>query len=66
MAVLNRMMKAIEGNGGADRMPQVVFFSVDPERDTVERLSQFVPYFNPDFIGVTGTLEAVTTVSVGA
>ncbi|EED36467.1 hypothetical protein NOR51B_2418 [Luminiphilus syltensis NOR5-1B] len=33
---------------------QVVMLSVDPARDTPERLASYVPYFDPDFIGVTG------------
>jgi protein SCO1/2 len=33
---------------------QFVFVSVDPERDTPERLARFVPYFHSDFIGATG------------
>ncbi|KAB7627840.1 SCO family protein [Alkalilimnicola sp. S0819] len=33
---------------------QVVFVSVDPARDTPERLAEYVPYFHPDFLGVTG------------
>ena len=33
---------------------QVVMVSVDPARDTVEQLATYVPYFHPDFIGVTG------------
>ena len=33
---------------------QVVFVSIDPERDTTERLAQYVPYFDKSFIGVTG------------
>ena len=33
---------------------QFVFVSVDPERDTPERLGEFVPYFHRDFIGATG------------
>jgi len=37
---------------------QVVFVSVDPERDSVEVLRQYVPYFHPEFVGVTGTSEA--------
>ncbi len=41
-------------------LPQVVFVSVDPERDTVEQLSRFVPYFNPDFIGVTGAEDQIS------
>ena len=39
-----------------------VFITVDPERDTAERLGIHVNAFNPDFIGLTGTpdqLEAV-------
>jgi len=34
--------------------PQVVFISVDPERDKVEMLADYVQYFDKDFIGVTG------------
>lgn len=33
---------------------QIVLVTVDPARDTPEVLNQYVPYFNPDFIGVTG------------
>lgn len=33
---------------------QVVLLSVDPERDTTEVLAAYVPYFHPDFIGVSG------------
>lgn len=40
--------------------PQFVFVSVDPERDTPEQLASFVGYFNPAFIGVTGTPEALS------
>jgi protein SCO1/2 len=38
----------------AELARQVVFVSVDPERDTIEKLSQYVPYFDPSYIGVTG------------
>ena len=34
---------------------QVIFVSVDPKRDSVERLSEYVPYFDPEYIGVTGS-----------
>lgn len=36
---------------------QVVFFSVDPERDTPERLKEYVAFFDPDFRAVTGDHE---------
>jgi protein SCO1/2 len=37
-----------------------IFISVDPERDTPDKMGQFVSYFNADFIGVTGTTEAIS------
>lgn len=37
-----------------DAPVQTVFVSVDPQRDTPARLAQYVPYFNPNFIGVSG------------
>ncbi|HEX5055566.1 MAG TPA: SCO family protein [Gammaproteobacteria bacterium] len=37
--------------------PRVVFVSVDPERDTAERLKQYVTFFGPDFTGVSGDHE---------
>lgn len=40
----------------ADKV-QVLFITLDPERDTEELLSQYVPAFNPNFIGLYGTLE---------
>ncbi|HEB92711.1 MAG TPA: SCO family protein [Gammaproteobacteria bacterium] len=33
---------------------QFVFVSVDPERDTVELLKDYMGYFSPAFIGLTG------------
>jgi protein SCO1/2 len=36
---------------------QAVFITVDPERDTPALLSQYVPGFDPSFIGLYGTPE---------
>ena len=41
----------------ADRM-QVLFVTVDPERDTPEVLRQYVPAFDPRFLGLYGDAEA--------
>ena len=38
-----------------------VFFSVDPARDTVEQLADYVPNFHPRMIGLTGTDDEVAT-----
>lgn len=52
MAFLNRFMAEMEGTEEEDT--QVVMVTVDPARDTVAQLAQYVPFFNPDFTGVTG------------
>lgn len=36
---------------------QVVFVSVDPERDSPERLKDYTAYFSPEFVAVTGPHE---------
>lgn len=47
---------------------QFIFISVDPQRDTLERLAQYVPFYHADFIGVTGTDEQLQkfSMSLGA
>lgn len=45
---------ARELGSDAQRM-QVLVVTVDPERDTPEVLRQYVPSFNPDFLGLYGT-----------
>lgn len=42
---------------------QVVFISVDPDRDNPEKLGEYVKYFNDDFIGLTGDEEQLKEVS---
>jgi protein SCO1 len=39
-----------------DRL-QVIFITVDPERDTQSVLAQYVPGFDPSFVGLYGTPE---------
>jgi protein SCO1/2 len=43
----------------ADRL-QVLFVTVDPERDTTEVLKRYVPAFHPSFLGLTGSVDEVT------
>ena len=52
MSFLNEFVSQLEGTEADDT--EIVMVSVDPARDTVEQLAGYVPYFNPDFIGVTG------------
>ena len=38
---------------------QVLFVSVDPERDTADVLKRYVPAFHPSFLGLTGNAEEI-------
>ena len=42
---------------------QVVMLTVDPARDTPARLTDYVPYFHPDFLGVTGEFAEILSVA---
>lgn len=46
----------------ADRL-QVLFVTVDPERDTRELLEAYVPAFDPRFLGLYGDLEETAEVA---
>jgi protein SCO1/2 len=54
---------AMQELGSDQEKVQVLFVSVDPERDTAERLAAYLQYFNPRFIGVTGPLAEIEAVA---
>jgi protein SCO1 len=43
--------------------PRVIFVSVDPPRDTPQKLANYVSYFNPAFLGITGEEEQLRALS---
>lgn len=47
--------------GGRD--VRTVFMSVDPARDTPERMAEFTDAMHPDMLGLTGSVDEVTAVS---
>lgn len=62
LAVLNTVEQMVKEQ--APELPlQGVFISVDPARDTPERLAQYVPFFNKGFLGVTGDEEELQKLS---
>jgi len=56
LSVLNSVAQRLQD---VDDDIRFVFISVDPERDTPEKLARFVSYFNKNFIGVTGTEQQI-------
>jgi protein SCO1 len=60
MALLGSAVEEIQRLEPRAGSPNVVFVSVDPERDTPEALKEYVGYFNADFTGVTAPMERLT------
>lgn len=67
LGVLARAMAKLE-TMRIDEMPQVVFISVDPQRDAGDTMQDYVEYFDPRFQAVTGDDRALAdlTGQVGA
>ena len=59
---LQKMSKVLTllGDKGEEITP--IFITVDPERDTVETMKQYVELFHPRLVGLTGTSEQIKTV----
>lgn len=55
LAEMAGVMKALDSD--AARV-QVLFVTVDPERDTADVLAKYVPAFHPTFLGLYGDAEA--------
>lgn len=56
LAAMNEAMKLL---GDDAARVQVLFVTLDPARDTPELLAQYVPQFNPGFVGLHGDETAV-------
>jgi protein SCO1/2 len=54
LAAMEKRLRA----AAAPVRPRVIFMSVDAKRDTPTQLAQYVPYFDPDFIGLTAADQA--------
>ncbi len=62
LTTLNQVDKLLQESNWEVR-PQTVFVSVDPARDKVDDLAQYVSYFNPGFLGATGVEAQIHALS---
>jgi protein SCO1 len=60
---LQTLRLAMDELGVASERAQVIMVSVDPERDTPELLERYVRYFDPRFVGLSGTTERIDEVA---
>ena len=56
LAEMAEVMKLLGPDAGR---VQALFITVDPERDTPELLSKYVPAFHPSFLGLYGDADAI-------
>ncbi len=63
MSLLNELYLQLPEETRSDT--RVVLVTVDPVRDTPEVLTEYVPYFNTDFIGVTGDYLDIHRLATG-
>ena len=60
---LSDMANAVKALGPDGARVQVLFVTVDPKRDTPELLRNYVPAFNPTFLGLHGDAAATAKVT---
>jgi len=62
MAAIKQFYDLLEDNGTQSDV-KVVMISVDPNRDTPEKLAEYVGFFNPEFIALTGDYNNLYTMA---
>jgi len=61
---LMAIASAVRLLGGAGNDVQPIFITVDPQRDTVERLRAYVSAFHPRLMGLTGSEREIRAVAL--
>lgn len=59
---LARLTEVYKKLGSAARDVQLIYVTVDPKRDSPERLREHLAAFNPSFLGATGTPDELAAV----
>jgi len=55
---LSELAEVMKELGPEAKNVQVLFVTIDPERDTADLLAHYVPTFDPSFVGLYGDAEA--------
>jgi protein SCO1/2 len=61
---LQQIGLAVDGLGAGAEAVQPLFITLDPERDTAVHLAEYVPFFHPRLIGLTGSAEQIRRVAL--
>lgn len=58
-----RAHKELQKNSIYSRLGQIIFVSVDPERDTPDQLRKYAGHFSPDLIAATADIESLKKIT---
>ncbi len=58
---LSKMTAALNVLGEDAKKIQPIFVTVDPERDTVQKMKSYVELFHPSLVGLTGTPDQISS-----
>ena len=56
---LLKLAQVLHDLGPLKTPPQILFITLDPQRDTPRQLVSYVTHFNPTFIGLTGSTDQI-------
>lgn len=59
---LSKITAALNKLGGKSKDILPMFITIDPERDTAEKIKNYIKLFHPSLVGLTGTTEQIKTV----
>ncbi|MBF0279691.1 MAG: SCO family protein [SAR324 cluster bacterium] len=61
--ILSQLKQTMLGLKNLSNQVQVLFVTLDPERDTPERLNEYLSFFHPSFLGLGGDSASIQTVA---
>lgn len=59
---LSELRRVVDELGEDAERVQVVYVTVDPKRDTAQKVQEYVSLFNPGFIGLSGSMDELGAV----
>lgn len=62
LATMKSVSEKLEKIKNSDQF-QFIFVTVDPQRDTPQHMKQYLAYFNPEFIGLTGEQREIDSLA---
>jgi protein SCO1/2 len=62
MAELGKMYRILEEKG-VKKLPKVVMISIDPDRDSIDKLGHYVTSFNKSFYGARGNEDLIKSMT---